>query len=95
MKKDNRVQPEGQDNRQYSGILADLCYTFLKPLLVELNGRVDRRLVRTFLGLVMVIITHLHRNQGLLLSKLGGYLMPPAQAPAGTKRLSRLLLSLR
>lgn len=58
--------------------MADLCYAFLRPLLVELNGRLDRRLVRTFLGLVIVIITHRHRNQGLLLSELGGYLLPPA-----------------
>jgi hypothetical protein len=46
-------------------------------------------------ALVMVIIFHRHRNQGLLLSELGGHLMPPSQAPAGTKRLSRLLLSER
>jgi hypothetical protein len=95
MRKHIRVQEEEQGNRQRSEILADLCYRFLKPILVELNGQIDRRLVRTFLALVIVIITHRHRNQGLLLSELGGYLMPPAQAPAGTKRLSRLLLSRR
>ena len=84
MKKHNRVHKEEQGNKQRSEVLADLCHAYLKPLLVELNGRVDRRLVRTFLGLVIVIITHRHRNQGLLLSELGGYLMPPVQVPAGT-----------
>jgi len=56
-----------------------------------MNSRLDRRLVQTFLGIVMVILMHRHRNQGLLLSELGGYLMEPDQAPAGTKRISRLL----
>ena len=95
MLKDSRIHRREQENRQYSAILADQCYAFLKPLLVEMNSILDRRLVRTLLGLVMVIITHRHRNQGLLLSELGGHLMPPSQAPAGTKRLSRLLLSER
>jgi len=53
----------------------------------------DRRLVETFLALVMVLITHRHRNHGLLLSELGGYLLPPEHAPAGTKRLGNLLRS--
>jgi hypothetical protein len=94
MEEHNRVQKEEQGS---SGVrsFADLCCDFLRPLLVELNGRLDRRLVRTFLGLVIAIITRRHRNQGLLLSELGGYLLPPAQAQAGTKRLSRLLLSRR
>jgi hypothetical protein len=35
----------------------------------------DRRLVMTFLGLVMSIMEHRHRNNGLLLSELGGYLL--------------------
>jgi hypothetical protein len=73
--------------------LADACYAFLKPLLVELNRRMDRRLVQTFLGMVMVIVIHRHSRCGLLLSELGGYLLSPWQAPAGTKRLSRLLHS--
>ena len=95
MRKHNRASRVGQVHQQHAQILADLCFRFLRPLLHQLNNRLDRRLVRTFLGLVMVIIAHRHRNQGLLLSELGGYLLPPAQAPAGTKRLSRLLLSPR
>lgn len=49
----------------------------LWPLLVGMKQRVDRRLVTTFLGLVMVIVMHRHRNHGLLLSELGGYLLEP------------------
>ncbi len=44
----------------------------LWPVLKELKQRVDRRLVKTFLGLVLAIVIHRHRNNGLLLSELGG-----------------------
>ena len=36
---------------------------------------------------------HRHRNQGLLLSELGGYLLGGERAPAGTKRISNLMRS--
>ena len=67
----------------------------LWPLLVGMKQRVDRRLVTTFLGLVMVILMHRHRSHGLLLSELGGYLLEPGQCQAGTKRISNLLHSQR
>jgi hypothetical protein len=54
----------------------------------------DRRLVHTFLDLLPVIVMHRHRNQGLLLSELGGFLLGAEHAPAGTKRISNLLRSL-
>ena len=47
------------------------------PILVSLKQKLDRCLVNTFLGLVMAIIRHRHRNNGLLLSELGGYVRPP------------------
>lgn len=84
-----------QVGKNQSSILEELLFKFLKPLLKELNQQVDRRLVGNFFGVVMAIIRHRHRNQGLVLSELGGYLMPAHQAPAGTKRLSRLLHSPR
>lgn len=65
----------------------------LWPLLVGMKQRVDRRLVTTFLGLVMVILLHRHRTEGLLLSELGGYLLEPGHCQAGTKRISNLLHS--
>ncbi len=50
-------------------------------------------MVQTSLDLVQVILTHRHRAMGLLLSELGGYLLGPDQAPAGTKRISNLVHS--
>jgi hypothetical protein len=76
------------------GLSAQLAH-FLFPLLVELDRRLDKRLVRTFLQSVAVILTFRDRANGLLLSELGGYLLSPDQAPAGTKRLSNLLHSIR
>ncbi len=76
------------------GLSAQLAH-LLFPRLVELDRRLDKRLVRTFLQSVAVILTFRDRANGLLLSELGGYLLSPDQAPAGTKRLSNLLHSLR
>ena len=66
---------------------------FLWPLLTELDALVDRRLVRTLWQSVDALIRWRNRAHGLLLSELGGYLLSPDQAPAGTKRLSNLLRS--
>jgi hypothetical protein len=53
----------------------------------------DRRLVKTFLDLVMVILIHRHRNNGLLLSELGDELLGGEHGPAGVKRIAKLLHS--
>src|SRR3989442_957562 len=66
---------------------------FLYPLLVVLNAELPKRLVRTFVRTVEGIIAFRDRANGLLLSELGGYLLGPEQAPAGTKRLSNLIHS--
>jgi len=42
---------------------------------------------------MIAVITHRHRHNGLLLSELGGHILSPRQAPAGTKRVSNLLHS--
>ncbi len=63
--------------------------SFLFPLVVPLDAVLDKRLVRTFLAPIEVIITLRDRANGLLLSELGGYLETPDKAPAGTKRRSR------
>ena len=47
------------------------------PILVSLKQKLDRRLVNTFLGLVMAIIKRQHCKNGLLLIELGGYVRPP------------------
>lgn len=93
MDKNTQTRHKAQVFTSYSAYLADRVYDYLLSLLVELDANLDRRLVETFLGLVIVLITHRHRNHGLLLSELGGYLLPPEHAPAGTKRLSNLLRS--
>src|SRR5947209_10281230 len=70
--------------------LGEALAHFLFPLLVQLDERLDKRLVRTFLATIQVILTFRDRANGLLLSELGGYLETPDKAPAGTKRRSRL-----
>src|SRR5438105_645017 len=67
------------------GLTAQLAQ-FLFPLLVELDSLLDKRLVRTFLQTIAVILTFRDRANGLLLSELGGYLLSAEHAPAGTKR---------
>jgi hypothetical protein len=66
---------------------------FLRPLLIELDAQIDRRLVDTFARTIDAILCFRNRPHGLLLSELGGYLLDPTHAPAGTKRLSNLLRS--
>ena len=90
MYKDKRKEVERQE--QSSRIEKQLV-KLLWPVLVSLKGKLDRRLVSTFLGLVMAIIMHRHRNQGLLLSELGGYLLGAEHGRAGTKRISNLIHS--
>lgn len=68
---------------------------YVAPVLDELEKELDIRLVRTALGLLQVILTLRHSRYGLLLSELGGYLLGPVHAPAGTKRISNLLRSPR
>ena len=66
---------------------------FVRPLFAKLDATLDLRLVQTFLATLHVLRQCRHRNHGLLLWELGGYLAPPDHAPAGTKRLSNLLHS--
>jgi len=68
-------------------------FSYLKPLLQQLDQQMDRRLVQTFSGLVIAILTHRHRNNGLLLSELGSYQLGPERGRAGTKRISNLIRS--
>ena len=75
--------------------LTHQLYQFTRSILYRLAQGLDRRLVQTFLDLMIVILMHRHRNQGLLLSELGGYLLGMERAPAGTKRIGNLLHSAR
>lgn len=78
---------------EFSQLLGGRLVAFVHPLLVTLDRQLDKRLVRTFLLTLQAIIAFRHSQYGLLLSELGGYLLSPRQAPAGTKRISNLLRS--
>jgi hypothetical protein len=92
MFKHKRTEEEKQEK---SRVLERQLVKMLWPVLRELKQSLDRRLVKTFLGLVMAIVIHRHRNNGLLLSELGGYLLGLEQCQAGTKRISNLVHSER
>ena len=79
------------ENSQKSQELATQLESFVTPLLRQLDAKIDKRLVRTFLLTLQAILTFRHSTNGLLLSELGAYILNPQQAPAGTKRLSNLL----
>lgn len=70
-------------------------HLFVAPLLRELDFRMDARLVRTFAAVLEAVLVFRNRAMGLLLSELGGYVLSPDKAPAGTKRLSNLFRSPR
>lgn len=86
-------KPDEAERQEKTRSLEKKLVRELWPLLAGLKQKVDRRLVQTFLGLVMAILLHRHRNHGLLLSELGGYLLEPEHCQAGTKRISNLLHS--
>jgi len=80
-----------QGSAMVSWQLSEQIAQFVGPLLVQLDTIIDKRLVRTLLATLQVIIQFRNRSHSLLLSELGGYLLSADQAPAGTKRLSNLL----
>ena len=69
--------------KQESRELETRCWKFLGPFLEELHTCVNRRLVKTLLDLVLVILMQRHRNNGLLLSELGDHLLGGDRGPAG------------
>lgn len=84
-----------REKAQEGRVLENRCWGFLKPLLEELHTKVDRRLVKTLLDLVLVILMHRHRSSGLLLSELGDHLVGGERGPAGVKRIASLVHSVR
>jgi hypothetical protein len=89
------IAAELQNPPALAHILSERLQGFLSPLLLELDERLDRRLVQTFASLVSILLEQRHRATGLLLSELGAFLIGAEHAPAGTKRLSNLLRSPR
>lgn len=72
MGKDNLGKRNKQGSVWASEYLSERLYEFTKSVLWQLSRSMDRRLVQTFFDLLMVILIQRHRNQGLLLSELGG-----------------------
>jgi len=83
------------EKKQDSQELEAKCWKFLQSFLEQLHRLVDRRIVKTFLDLVMVILMHRNRNSGLLLSELGDHLLGGERGPAGVKRIASLLHSVK
>lgn len=73
--------------------MASRLACFLAPLLSALDERLDVRLVRTLAATVVNLIRHRDRALSLVLTELGELLTDGAHAPAGVKRLWRLLHS--
>ena len=84
-----------REKAQESLELETRCWVFLRPFLEELHKWVDRRLVKTLLDLVLVILMHRNRNSGLLLSELGDHLLDGEHGPAGVKRIASLVHSVK
>jgi hypothetical protein len=55
---------------------------YLYPLLVQLDRQLDKRLVRTFVHLIAVILTFRDRIHGRRLSELAEQMGPASQATA-------------
>lgn len=93
MENDTTKAGLGQGSERMSEVISEMCYGYVKPLLKALNRRLDRRLVKTFIDLMLVIVILRNRHQGLLLSELGGQLLGGGRATAGTKRIHNLIAS--
>lgn len=91
MPHDHTTMPNAQAQPVVAATLRAHMVQFLQPVAQRLAAQIDIRLVQTAIDLVQVILTHRHRALGLVLTELGGYLLSPAQAPAGTKRISNLI----
>jgi hypothetical protein len=91
-------QPE-QEEISTSQHFAQVLESFLAPLLLVLDQVLDKRLVRTLVQCCVAILRFRKSKQALLLSELGsymgGYLGLSSTATAGTKRLGKLLRSLK
>ncbi len=81
------------DEASLSWETAEKLMAFLTPLLEQLDVQLDRRLVNTLLGCVLGLLSHRGRDLCLLLSELGEQLIDGAHAPAGARRIWRLLRS--
>src|SRR2546422_343362 len=91
----NTALTSEQVSEQAEEVVAKKLELFLHPLLIMLDAYLDKRLVRTFLKSIASILVFRNFKQGLTLSELGAYLGEASRCAAGTKRISRLLHSLK
>lgn len=82
--------PEWQEGREGQEVQA-AWRRYVRPLLHRFSQRLDLRLVRTLRDGAEAVIRLRLRPQGLWLTELGSLLLGAAHAPAGVKRLTRLL----
>jgi hypothetical protein len=91
-----RLKDDPQAGSQH---LLTLLESFLQPFLHILEEALDKRLVRTFLQCLVAIIRGRNNAQVLWLSELGSYLdgygAEVCSAAAGTKRVGKLLRSVK
>lgn len=71
--------------------MAEHLWRYVGPFLVELDHRIDVRLVQTFAAALGAIVRQRHTELSLVLTELGELLADGAHTPAGVKRLWRLL----
>ncbi len=81
------ARPEWHEGREIQAAWR----SYVRPLLSQLSQRLDLRLVRTLRDGVEAVIRLRLRPHALWLTELGSLLLGAAQAPAGVKRLARLL----
>ena len=55
------AQQRKQESREASSTLASQLETYLTPLLIKLDALIDKRLVRTFHGVIQAILTFRHQ----------------------------------
>ncbi|HEY6407615.1 MAG TPA: transposase [Ktedonobacteraceae bacterium] len=91
-----RLERDPQGGSQH---LMDQLETFFLPFLLALDEVLDTRLVRTLLQCLVAIIRLRNNPQALWMSELGSYLQGydgySSSAPAGTKRIGKLLGSMK
>jgi len=91
-----RLESDPQEGSQF---LLGLLETFFEPWVQKLDKVLDKRLVRTLLQCLVAIIRMRNNPQALWLSELGselvGYEGYSKNAPAGTKRVGKLLRSVK
>src|SRR5216684_809044 len=91
-----RLERDPQGGSQH---LIELLESFLMPFLLVLDEVLDKRLVRTLLQCLVAIMRLRNNPQALWLSELGSYLDGydgySASAAAGTKRIGKLLRSVK